>query len=70
MTEPPTSAPKQLRTHTLIEFMAMQRDPAWQQDQLFDVVNDRLKQIPGVRATESFVYFDIHTHRFDWDVPE
>ena len=39
-------------------------------DQLFDVVNDRLKQIPGVRATESFVYFDIHTHRFDWDVPE
>jgi Lrp/AsnC family transcriptional regulator, regulator for asnA, asnC and gidA len=39
-------------------------------DQLFDVVNDRLKQIPGVRSTESFVYFDIHTHRFNWGVPE
>ena len=39
-------------------------------DQLFEVVNDRLKRIPGVRATESFVYFDIHTHRFNWGVPE
>ena len=39
-------------------------------DQLFEVVNDRLKRIEGVRATESFVYFDIHTHRFNWDVPE
>jgi Lrp/AsnC family transcriptional regulator, regulator for asnA, asnC and gidA len=39
-------------------------------DQLFAVVNDRLKQIGGVRETESFVYFDIHTHRFNWGVPE
>lgn len=39
-------------------------------DELFDVVNDRLKQIDGVRATESFVYFDIHTHRFNWGVPD
>jgi Lrp/AsnC family transcriptional regulator for asnA, asnC and gidA len=39
-------------------------------DQLFVVVNDRLKRIPGVRGTESFVYFDIHTHRFNWGVPE
>jgi Lrp/AsnC family transcriptional regulator for asnA, asnC and gidA len=39
-------------------------------DQLFEVVNDRLKRIPGVRRTESFVYFDIHTHRFNWGVPE
>ena len=38
-------------------------------DQLFAVVNDHLKAIPGVRDTESFVYFDIHTHRFTWDVP-
>ena len=38
-------------------------------DQLFAVVNDRLKSIDGVRTTESFVYFDIHTHRFNWDVP-
>lgn len=39
-------------------------------DQLFAVVNDRLKSIEGVKATESFVYFDIHTHRFNWGVPE
>ena len=39
-------------------------------DQLFDVVNDRIKPLPGVRRTESFVYFDIHTHRFNWGVPE
>ena len=39
-------------------------------DELFTVVNDRLKAIPGVRATESFVYFDIHTHRFTWGVPD
>jgi Lrp/AsnC family transcriptional regulator for asnA, asnC and gidA len=39
-------------------------------DQLFEVVNGRLKGIAGVRTTESFVYFDIHTHRFNWGVPE
>jgi Lrp/AsnC family transcriptional regulator, regulator for asnA, asnC and gidA len=39
-------------------------------DQLFEVVNDRLKSIEGVKGTESFVYFDIHTHRFNWGVPE
>jgi len=38
-------------------------------DELFAVVNDHLKAIPGVRETESFVYFDIHTHRFTWDLP-
>jgi len=38
--------------------------------ELFTVVNDRLKTIDGVRTTESFVYFDIHTHRFTWDVPD
>lgn len=39
-------------------------------DELFAVVNDRLKQVDGVRETESFVYFDIHTHRFNWGVPD
>jgi Lrp/AsnC family transcriptional regulator for asnA, asnC and gidA len=39
-------------------------------DELFEVVNDRLKSIDGVRTTESFVYFDIHTHRFNWGVPD
>ncbi|HVQ87000.1 MAG TPA: Lrp/AsnC family transcriptional regulator [Actinomycetes bacterium] len=37
--------------------------------ELFSVVNDRLKVVPGVQAAESFVYFDIHTHRFTWDLP-
>jgi Lrp/AsnC family transcriptional regulator for asnA, asnC and gidA len=39
-------------------------------DELLRVVNDQLKAIDGVRATESFVYFDIHTHRFNWGVPD
>lgn len=38
-------------------------------DELFAVVNDHIKKLPGVRTTESFVYFDIHTHRFTWDIP-
>ncbi|MFZ0322663.1 MAG: Lrp/AsnC family transcriptional regulator [Actinomycetes bacterium] len=38
-------------------------------DELFTVVNDRIKTLPNVRTTESFVYFDIHTHRFTWDIP-
>lgn len=39
-------------------------------DELFVAVNDHIKSVPGVRATESFVYFDIHTHRFTWGVPD
>ena len=38
-------------------------------DSLFEVVNDRIKAIDGVRVAESFVYYDIHTHRFTWGVP-
>ncbi|MDH4159288.1 MAG: Lrp/AsnC family transcriptional regulator [Actinomycetota bacterium] len=39
-------------------------------DELFAVVNDHIRAIDGVRTSESFVYFDIHTHRFTWDVPD
>jgi Lrp/AsnC family transcriptional regulator for asnA, asnC and gidA len=39
-------------------------------DELFAVVNDHIKAVPGVRSSESFVYFDIHTHRFTWGVPD
>jgi len=39
-------------------------------DELFEVVNNHLKRVDGVRSTESFVYFDIHTHRFNWGVPD
>ena len=38
-------------------------------NELFTVVNDHIKSLPSVRMTESFVYFDIHTHRFTWDIP-
>lgn len=39
-------------------------------DELFAVINDRIRALPQVVAAESFVYFDIHTHRFTWDVPD
>lgn len=39
-------------------------------DELFTVVNDHIKTLDGVTSTESFVYFDIHTHRFTWDIPQ
>jgi len=39
-------------------------------DELFAVINDRIRGLPQVVATESFVHFDIHTHRFSWDVPD
>ncbi|KPI09442.1 transcriptional regulator, AsnC family [Actinobacteria bacterium OK074] len=39
-------------------------------DDLFAVINDGIRTIPGVREVESFPYFGIHVHRFDWGVPE
>lgn len=39
-------------------------------DEMFTVVNDHVKTVPGVNTTESFVYFGIHTHRFTWGVPD
>jgi Lrp/AsnC family transcriptional regulator for asnA, asnC and gidA len=41
------------------------RSPA----ELLDLVNDRIKPLPGVTHVETFTYFGIHTHRFVWDVP-
>ncbi|NEA97637.1 Lrp/AsnC family transcriptional regulator [Streptomyces sp. SID13726] len=38
-------------------------------DELSEIINDRVRAIPGVRAVESFPYFGIHVHRFDWDIP-
>jgi Lrp/AsnC family transcriptional regulator, regulator for asnA, asnC and gidA len=37
--------------------------------ELLDLINDRIKAVPGVRHVETFSYFGIHTHRFVWDVP-
>lgn len=37
--------------------------------ELLTIINDRLAKLPGVREVESMVYLDIHTHRFNWEVP-
>ncbi len=37
--------------------------------ELLDIVNDRIGKLEGVRHVESMVYLDIHTHRFNWEVP-
>ncbi|MFD7612394.1 Lrp/AsnC family transcriptional regulator [Streptomyces sp. NPDC059828] len=39
-------------------------------DELFVIINDEIRTLPGVREVESFPYFGIHVHRFTWDVPE
>ncbi|MDE1172102.1 MAG: Lrp/AsnC family transcriptional regulator [Parvibaculaceae bacterium] len=35
---------------------------------LFDVINNEIKHIPGVGRIETFMYYGIHTHRFNWRV--
>ncbi|HEV2639551.1 MAG TPA: Lrp/AsnC ligand binding domain-containing protein [Actinocrinis sp.] len=37
--------------------------------ELLDLINDQIKPLPGVTHVETFSYFGIHTHRFDWVVP-
>ncbi|MFJ3497742.1 Lrp/AsnC family transcriptional regulator [Streptomyces sp. NPDC086091] len=39
-------------------------------DELYGLVNERVRPLAGVREVESFPYFGIHVHRFTWDVPE
>jgi Lrp/AsnC family transcriptional regulator, regulator for asnA, asnC and gidA len=36
---------------------------------VLDVVEDRIKPVPGVRSVEVFPYYALHTHRFTWEVP-
>ncbi len=38
--------------------------------ELATVIDDRLRPIAGVREIESFPYFGIHAHRFNWGVPD
>ena len=38
--------------------------------ELAAIVDEQLRPLPGVRELESFPYFGIHAHRFDWGVPE
>jgi len=37
-------------------------------DELFNVLNNDVRTIPGVREVRAFPYFRIHTHRFSWGV--
>ncbi|MEZ5322076.1 MAG: Lrp/AsnC family transcriptional regulator [Microthrixaceae bacterium] len=38
-------------------------------DALLHLVSRRVKAVKGVRRVESFLYFGIHTHRFEWGTP-
>ena len=38
-------------------------------DELFAVVNEQIRLVPGVIGTAVSPYFGIHTHRFTWGVP-
>ncbi len=37
-------------------------------DEMFNVLNNDVRTIPGVREVHAFPYFRIHTHRFSWGV--
>ncbi|MGD9957252.1 MAG: Lrp/AsnC family transcriptional regulator [Candidatus Nanopelagicales bacterium] len=37
-------------------------------DALFAVVDERVRQVPGIARIETFPYYGIHTHRFTWGV--
>jgi Lrp/AsnC family transcriptional regulator for asnA, asnC and gidA len=35
-------------------------------DAMFELVNDRVRSVPGVASVQTFSYYSIHTHRFIW----
>lgn len=37
-------------------------------DGLYEVVNGRVRSVPGIASLEVFPYFGIHAHRFTWGV--
>jgi Lrp/AsnC family transcriptional regulator for asnA, asnC and gidA len=37
--------------------------------ELLDLLNDQIGSLEGVKDVEKLVYLDIHTHRFNWEVP-
>ena len=39
-------------------------------EELLEVVNDRIRAVPGVASTRVWQYYGIHTHRFTWGVPD
>src|SRR5216683_1879522 len=48
--------------------MAMVEVACRSAEELLAIIDGHIKQVPGVRGAESFVYFGIHTHRFAWGV--
>jgi len=35
-------------------------------EHLLDLLNSRIRAIPGVRSTEAFVYLKLHKQKYDW----
>lgn len=35
---------------------------------LFDVINRRIRFVPGIASVETYTYYRTHTHRFSWGV--
>ncbi|MCL2455193.1 MAG: Lrp/AsnC family transcriptional regulator [Micrococcales bacterium] len=35
-------------------------------EHLLDLLNSRIRAIPGVRSTETFVYLKLHKQKYDW----
>jgi Lrp/AsnC family transcriptional regulator for asnA, asnC and gidA len=35
-------------------------------DAMFELVNERVRSVPGVASVQTFSYYSIHTHRFIW----
>lgn len=33
---------------------------------LFELINERIRAVPGVAKAQTFSYYSIHTHRFTW----
>ncbi|MCU1575589.1 MAG: Lrp/AsnC family transcriptional regulator, regulator for asnA, asnC and gidA [Microbacteriaceae bacterium] len=35
-------------------------------ESLFELINERIRRVPGVAKAQTFPYYSIHTHRFTW----
>lgn len=55
--------------HTTGMFSLMVEVVCRESRELLDIINDEIKPIDGVETVEPMVYLDIHTHRFNWEVP-
>lgn len=37
-------------------------------DMMFEIINEKIRRVPGIGAVETYTYYRIHTHRFTWSV--